>query len=280
MPELPEVETVCRGIAPHIIGQTITHVECMRRDLRIPVPDQLEETITERAISHVTRRAKYIQIHLANQPYIILIHLGMSGRLVLVENNQDVPLKKHDHVVFNLSNNMKMMFHDPRRFGLVTLLRLEEEKTHPLLSHLGMEPLEKTFDGAYLYRALKHKNSSIKLALMDNRIAVGIGNIYACESLFRARLHPERPASSISKQSYSELASHIQAVLNEAISSGGSTLRDYVRSSGDSGYFQHHFAVYGRENKSCTDCTNLIQRIKQSGRSTFYCPTCQTKDDS
>lgn len=274
MPELPEVETVCQGLRQSIIGKKITHVDVLQPKLRINVPEDIEEIVTQQRILDIERRAKYILISLSNQ-YYLMVHLGMSGKLLVHTGMPE--RKKHDHLYWEFEDGAAMVFHDPRRFGLVTLAASEQIAHHPLLAHLGVEPLTNDFSAAYLQQTLKNKSCSIKQAIMDSKLVVGVGNIYAAESLFRSRIHPETPSNKLNTKQYEDLAEHIRQVLQDAIASGGSTLRDYVRSSGDVGYFQHHFDVYGREDESCTICKTKIKRIKQQGRSSFFCPKCQRK---
>lgn len=273
MPELPEVETVCRGLAQHITGHTITKVTARRRNLRIPLPDFFEEALTGRKITTVTRRAKYVLIH-CDDDSILVIHLGMSGSLVLYDKLPD-SFRKHDHVIFEFSPYRLMAFHDPRRFGLMTLTTSKTIEKDRLFSSLGNEPLDKKIDGDHLFIILQGSKVPVKSVIMDQGRIVGVGNIYACEALFRAGIHPSRPANKVTKKEASLLMNSIKQVLNEAIESGGSTLRDYVRSSGDAGYFQYHFSVYGRAKEPCKTCKKPISVIRQSGRSTFFCPECQ-----
>lgn len=273
MPELPEVETVCRGLQSHVEGRVISNVITRRKDLRIPFPEQLAERLQNVTIMRVHRRAKYILLELSNH-FTLIMHLGMSGKILhLSDHSREVD--KHDHMVITLDDTTQLVFNDPRRFGLVTLASHNALGQHALLVHLGPEPLEETFSVAYLQEALQRKKQAIKQVLMDNRVVVGVGNIYACESLFRSHIHPLRPACSLTVKELADCVAAIQQVLTAAIASGGSTLRDYVRSSGDVGYFQHHFAVYGRAGESCIHCEKPVQHIKQAGRSTFYCDGCQ-----
>jgi len=272
MPELPEVETVRRGLAPALEGRTITRVEQNRADLRIPFPDGFAQKLTGRRIIEIGRRAKYLLLHLDNST-IWLIHLGMSGR-VLVDRATDAANKKHDHLVVFFDDGKRLVYHDARRFGLMTLLDAAESETHPLLSHLGPEPLAAGFDAAYLSGRMQGKKIDIKQCVMDQRVVVGVGNIYACEALHRARTSPFVPASHVAPDC-GPLVEAIRVILQEAIASGGSTLRDYVRSSGDIGYFQHAFRVYGREGEACTTCKTPIERKVQGGRPTFFCIECQ-----
>jgi len=273
MPELPEVETVCRGLSAHITGRTIVRATARRRDLRVPLPHDFERSLADRKITAVTRRAKYILIHL-DDGKIFIVHLGMSGSLIL----HDAPLpnfRKHDHVIIEFSPYKLMVFHDPRRFGLIALAAGKDIEGNKLFVQLGKEPLDPETTAERLYDILQHSRAPVKSVIMDQRKIVGVGNIYACEALFRARIHPARPANKITKKETARLMNGIKTVLEEAIRSGGSTLRDYVRSSGDAGYFQHHFSVYGRAKTPCTLCRTPLSTTRQNGRSTFFCQTCQ-----
>lgn len=273
MPELPEVETVCRGLAQNIIRHTITKVIARRRDLRIPLPANLEKTLTGKTITHISRRAKYVLIHLDNKA-VLVVHLGMSGSLVLYDKPQE-SYRKHDHVIIELTPYALLVFHDPRRFGLMALTDEKSLHTHPLFSGLGPEPFDVTFDAAKFHTLLEASRAPVKSVIMDQQKLVGVGNIYACEALFRSHIHPARLANTITRKDAVSLLKNIRKVLEEAIESGGSTLRDYVRSSGDAGYFQHHFSVYGRAKQSCVTCSHPVSVIRQSGRSTFFCAHCQ-----
>ncbi len=273
MPELPEVETVCRGLEQSILGKTIEQVEVMRPDLRIPFPDNLAESLHDQAITTITRRSKYILMTLSNQ-LVLIMHLGMSGKILIREDEPET-IHKHDHLLIRFSDDSWLIFHDPRRFGLVTLANAVNINEHPLLAHLGPEPLSNDFTVDYLYSQLKQKHTPIKHAIMDASLVVGVGNIYASESLFRAGVRPTRACNKVTKPEVVKLVASIREVLQEAIASGGSTLRDYVRSDGDLGYFQHRFNVYGRADKPCLVCTTPIKQIKQQNRSSFYCPNCQ-----
>lgn len=272
MPELPEVETVCRGLSDSILHQTITHVTLHRKNLRIPFPENFTETLTGQTIESINRRSKYILLTLTNG-WIWIIHLGMSGRVVVTDHQP--PLQKHDHVVVTFNDNLTLTYHDPRRFGLMTLCPQNALDTHPLFCDLGVEPLLESCTGELLYQQLHPRRISIKQAIMNAHILVGVGNIYACESLFRSKILPTRLAYTITKTEANSLMKQIKEVLQEAIESGGSTLRDYMRSSGDLGYFQHQFHVYGREGKPCISCKQPIERIVQQNRSSFFCPKCQ-----
>ncbi len=272
MPELPEVETVCRGLESAIKGHTIASVALRRKDLRTPFPRGFAAALEGQRITHINRRAKYILIHLANKT-VLIIHLGMSGTL-LIHRKEPAP-KKHDHVLFALSGNLWLVFNDARRFGLMDIAPESALPTHRLFKGLGLEPLEKAFTGPALHAMLKGKKAPIKTAIMDQRLVVGVGNIYASESLFMTGVNPRRAAGKLTPNECEALSGSIKKVLKSAIASGGSTLRDYVRSTGDSGYFQHEFKVYGREDAPCLTCGNPVQRIVQQGRSTFFCPQCQ-----
>lgn len=273
MPELPEVETVVQGLSPIMQEATITDTLKHREDLRIPIPSDLIERTRNTQVTAISRRAKYILIHL-NTKDTIIAHLGMSGKMT-IHPHYNNHYQKHDHVVFRLDNGKEIIFTDPRRFGLITLSKSDTIDRHPLIQHLGPEPLEKECNEVYFQSVLQQKKLPIKHAIMDNKIIVGVGNIYACESLFLSGIHPERPANTLSTTEIKHLTQAIKQVLTAAIASGGSTLRDYVRSDGDLGYFQHQFNVYGKEGLPCAKCENEVQKIRQGGRSTCYCPICQ-----
>lgn len=270
MPELPEVETIRRGLALKVSGRRIVRAELRRPDLRRPFPPLLERRLTGARIGALARRGKYILLELDDDG-ILLLHLGMSGRITAgAANGEDA---RHDHVVLTLDDGTVVRFNDARRFGLLDYLRRGEEAKHPLLAGMGPEPLEPGFDGPYLARALDGKMTSIKAALLDQRIVAGLGNIYVCEALYRAGLSPRRLAGTVAGTRAAKLAAAIRAVLREAIEAGGSSLRDYVQADGELGYFQHRWAVYGREGEPCPGCTCAegVRRIVQSGRSTFFC---------
>lgn len=266
MPELPEVETVRTELEMNIIGKVVDEVDIRRDKIRIPVPDLSE--LVGKKISRIERRAKYLIIHFAKYKDALVIHLGMSGKILL---GTEMKRKKHDHVVFIFKDGSEMVFNDARRFGLVTLKSLSEK----LFEHLGPEPFVEEFNAKYLGEKLKPRKTPIKVTLLDQTLVVGVGNIYAAEALFRSRINPELPANEVLKAKLNPLITNIRNVLNEAIESGGSTLRDYVRSSGDTGYFQHKFLVYGKTGKPCEVCKTPIKKIVQAGRSTFYCSKCQ-----
>jgi formamidopyrimidine-DNA glycosylase len=270
MPELPEVETVRRGLALKISGRQIVRAELRRPDLRRPFPPALATRLEGARIGALGRRGKYILIEL-DADGLLLLHLGMSGRITA--GSAALPAARHDHVVLTLDDETVLRFNDPRRFGLIDYLTRGEAALHPLLSGLGPEPLEPGFDGAYLAAKLAGKQTTIKAALLDQRIVAGLGNIYVCEALYRAGLSPRRLAASIGRRRADRLAAAIRSVLCEAIAAGGSSLRDYVQADGGLGYFQHHWAVYGREGEPCPgcNCAEGVRRIVQSGRSSFYC---------
>jgi formamidopyrimidine-DNA glycosylase len=270
MPELPEVETVRRGLALKMTGRKIVRAELRRQDLRRPFPPMLARTLTGAAIGALGRRGKYILIELDDNG-TLLLHLGMSGRITA--DRGDGPHARHDHVILTLDDGTVVRFNDARRFGLLDFIRRGEEDAHPLLAGMGPEPLEPGFDGDYLSKKLAGKMTPIKAALLDQRIVAGLGNIYVCEALYRARLSPRRLAGTVAGNRADKLAAAIRAVLTEAIEAGGSSLRDYVQADGELGYFQHHWAVYGREGEPCPGCACAegVRRIVQSGRSTFFC---------
>ncbi|CCG41901.1 bifunctional DNA-formamidopyrimidine glycosylase/DNA-(apurinic or apyrimidinic site) lyase [Magnetospirillum molischianum] len=274
MPELPEVETVARGLERVWLDRTLTAVTTRRAGLRRPFPTNFALRLTGRRFVSVGRRAKYLLAHF-DDGLVLLGHLGMSGRMV-ISGLRNTPPGPHDHVEFVTDDGTLVTMTDPRRFGLLDLSTETELAAHPLLAGLGPEPLEDSFDAAVLGAALAGKATAIKLALLDQTVVAGLGNIYVCESLFRAGLSPLRPAGSVSGAELTALVSAIKAVLHEAIAAGGSSLRDHVRPDGELGYFQHGFKVYGRAGQPCPDCAGPpgcpgIERIVQGGRSTFHC---------
>jgi formamidopyrimidine-DNA glycosylase len=270
MPELPEVETIRRGLAVRISGRRIVRAELRRPDLRRPFPPMLAARLDGARIGALSRRGKYILIEL-DDTGLLLLHLGMSGRITA--SGSEIAAAKHDHVILTLDDGTVVRFNDPRRFGSLDYLERGAEGAHPLLAGLGPEPLEPGFDGAYLDRALSAKHTPIKAALLDQRIVAGLGNIYVCEALYRAGVSPRRLAATVVGARTARLAAAIRKVLGEAIAAGGSSLRDYVQANGELGYFQHRWAVYGREGEPCPGCTCAegVRRIVQSGRSTFFC---------
>ncbi|WP_439122085.1 bifunctional DNA-formamidopyrimidine glycosylase/DNA-(apurinic or apyrimidinic site) lyase [Marivita sp.] len=282
MPELPEVETVRRGLAPAMEGQIIAQARVNRPDLRWPFPEHMSERLTGKRVLRLRRRSKYILGDLESGE-TLLIHLGMSGRMLISGDplgqfvHKHPAPEKHDHVVFDMDNGARITFNDPRRFGAMDLFETEKAETHPLLASIGPEPLGNSFDESYLVAALANRNTPMKSALLDQKTVAGLGNIYVCEALFRSKIHPTRPARRVAKNRISRLVPVIRDVLSDAIEAGGSSLRDFRQADGELGYFQHRFDVYGREGDPCRTpgCTSTVRRIVQSGRSTFYCPTCQ-----
>jgi formamidopyrimidine-DNA glycosylase len=270
MPELPEVETTLRGIAPHLKGQTVADVSIRNAKLRWPIPKDLPKLLHGQIIRSLQRRAKYLLIHFDHGT--LILHLGMSGSLRILTT--PTPPDKHDHFDLVLTNGVIMRLRDPRRFGAV-LWHVGELSDHPLLSKLGPEPLLDGFNGDYLYRATRKRSAAIKLVIMDSHIVVGVGNIYANEALFRAGIKPQLSAGKISRLRCDQLVNEIRSTLGESITLGGSSLRDYVDSDGKQGYFQQHYWVYGRAKEPCTKCGTSIRQIKQGQRSSFYCPSCQ-----
>lgn len=279
MPELPEVETVCRGLAAKLEGRRLKRVIQRRPDLRFPLPPSFAERLRGRRVQGVRRRAKYILIDLDDQN-VVLAHLGMSGRMIVAAAPM-AEFDRHDHVIFETDDGMLVRFNDARRFGFMDLVDRRALDRHPLLASLGPEPLADEFDGTVLAVALAGKKTSIKAALIDQRVVAGIGNIYASECLFRARISPRRQARTVQGERAGRLVTAIKQVLNEAIASGGSSLRDFVQTDGELGYFQHRWAVYERAGRPCPGCTCAapqgrgIRRIVQTGRATFYCPSRQ-----
>ncbi|MCF8473384.1 MAG: bifunctional DNA-formamidopyrimidine glycosylase/DNA-(apurinic or apyrimidinic site) lyase [Emcibacter sp.] len=279
MPELPEVETVKRGIIPLLEGRRLFQVIQRRDNLRIPLPDKFSERLRGRTIKRITRRAKYLLLHLDGQE-IVICHLGMSGKMTLkAAKDRESPDKfeKHDHVIFESDRHDLVIFNDPRRFGLMTLCKEDALEQHPLFRHMGPEPLGNEFHGEYLFEKAQKSRSPIKTILLDQRVVVGLGNIYVCEVLFQAGISPEKKACLLKKEEVEKMIPIIREILTRAIEAGGSTLKDYARIDGELGYFQHEFKVYGREGEACgtPSCDDKIKRITISGRSTFYCPSCQ-----
>lgn len=281
MPELPEVETVCRGLKPVLEGAVIQDVVIRRFILRIPIPPDFREKLASRKIINVKRRAKYILIEL-NDGGVIIGHLGMSGRMTIYRFGDQIPLPtRHDHVDFVIKGGALIRYSDPRRFGLMTHTNLNLITEHALLKKLGPDPLDSEFTGEILAARLKGRKTSIKSALMDQKNVAGLGNIYICESLFRSGISPKRKATNVQGVRASKLVRAVKDVLIEAIEVGGSSLRDHMQPDGTLGYFQNNFQVYGREGNPCPSCncdlasTGGIKRIWQAGRSTFYCPRKQ-----
>lgn len=270
MPELPEVETTCRGISPHIVEQIIRSVDVHNGNLRWPVSDEIY-TLRECKILAVKRRAKYILVEVESGNNILL-HLGMSGSLRISSPDED--LKKHDHLVFHLSNGLEMRLHDPRRFGCALWIDSDYD-SHPLFNKLGPEPLSDSFNLPYFIQSCVKRDRAIKLHIMDNSTVVGVGNIYACESLYLAGINPKKATQKISKPRLTKLYDAIKLVLARSIEQGGTTLRDFLHSDGQPGYFKQQLEVYDREGQPCRKCGATIKRVVLGQRSTFYCPKCQ-----
>ncbi len=282
MPELPEVETVRRGLAPSMEGAVIAQAQVNRPDLRWPFPAKMAERLTGARVDRLRRRSKYILADLSTGE-TLLIHLGMSGRMLVSGDPlgsfaHDHPAaQKHDHVVLDFDNGARVTFNDPRRFGAMDLLETATADQHKLLSGLGPEPLGNDFNESHLAGALKNRKLPMKSALLDQKIVSGLGNIYVCETLYRGKMHPSRRACDVTTHEVGELVPIIRNVLSEAIQAGGSSLKDFRQADGELGYFQHSFDVYGREGEHCKApvCSGQIERIVQSGRSSFFCPICQ-----
>jgi len=270
MPELPEVEITRRGIAPAITGHVLTGVIVRNPSLRWPVPARLSEIATGKTVRSVQRRAKYLLLEMA-EGWIIL-HLGMSGSLRIVKYGE--PAGVHDHVDLQFGKHA-LRLRDPRRFGAVLWHPGNDILVHPLLAHLGVEPLEPGFAGSVLHSAARGRRAAVKMLLMDHTVVVGVGNIYANESLFRAGIRPATQAGRISLARYDRLASEVRATLRESLKAGGSSLRDFVHSDGSSGYFQQRYFVYGRTGEACRTCGQPIRLARMGQRSTFYCAHCQ-----
>ena len=270
MPELPEVETTRRGLQPHLEGKRIAAAVVRNRALRVPVPRNLERVVRDATVRSIGRRGKYLLFDCGHGA--LIVHLGMSGRLWLVDS--DAAVETHDHFDLVMVNGTVVRLRDPRRFGLV-LWQKGDALTHPLLKDLGPEPLSAAFDGDWLYAQTRSRSAAIKLALMDSHLVAGIGNIYANEALFRAGINPKTPAQRIGRDRYRVLAGKIRETLEAAIEAGGSTLRDYVGSDGQAGYFQSKFLVYDRGGAPCFSCREPVRSFVQGQRSTYYCPRCQ-----
>jgi formamidopyrimidine-DNA glycosylase len=273
MPELPEVETIRRGLTGVLEGHRLTEVVVARSDLRRPLPRGFAGRLRDRRVLALRRRGKYLLADL-DDGWTWLIHLGMSGRFVMAPRPA-TPRGRHDHVSVTTDEAVELRFNDARRFGLMDLARRADLDSHPLFMHMGPEPLEPTFTGAALAVRLKGKKAPIKSALCDQRVVAGIGNIYASEALFRAGISPKRASASVQGERADRLVAAVRGVLNDALAAGGSSLRDYVQASGDVGFFQDRFDVYDRAGKPCSACGKPIRRLVQSGRSTFYCGHCQ-----
>jgi formamidopyrimidine-DNA glycosylase len=292
MPELPEVETVRRGLQPVMEGSKIVKAEARRKDLRFPFQKDFAARLTGQTVSGLGRRAKYLMADLASGD-VLLMHLGMSGSFrVVKDEEQKTPGefhhprsedRAHDHVVFHMSSGASVIFNDPRRFGYMKIIARNAIEDEPLLKGLGPEPLGNEFDAAMLARSCANKKTSLKAALLDQRVVAGLGNIYVCEALYRAYLSPRRLAATLATKKgeptdhAKRLVTAIHAVLNQAIKAGGSSLRDHRQTTGELGYFQHSFQVYDREGEKCqtAGCGGIVRRFTQNGRSTFWCPKCQ-----
>ena len=286
MPELPEVETVRRGLAPVMEGRLIERAENRRPNLRFPFPDRFAERLTGVRVERLDRRAKYLLIRLESGE-TLLAHLGMSGRFTIHQPGDALKpgdfvhasptSEKHDHVVFEMEGDARIVFNDPRRFGFMTLFATDEEAAVPFLAGLGPEPNSNEFSGPFLRERVKGKKAPLKAALLDQRVVAGLGNIYVCEALHRAGLSPLRLAGTLGPKRAEKLVLAVRQIIDEAIAAGGSSLKDFASTDGELGYFQHTFRTYGREGEPCSTlgCGAKIERIVQSGRSTFFCPTCQ-----
>jgi formamidopyrimidine-DNA glycosylase len=300
MPELPEVETVRRGLQPVMEGSRIARMEVRRKDLRFPFQRDFARRLTGQTVTGLGRRAKYLLADLTSGD-VLLMHLGMSGSFRVVMGEQQKTAgsfhhpraedRAHDHVVFHMSSGASVVFNDPRRFGYMKIIARRAIEQEPLLRDLGPEPLANEFDAAMLARSCANKKTSLKAALLDQRVVAGLGNIYVCEALYRAHLSPRRLAATLATKSGQRrgmpggeptdharrLVGAIHAVLNQAIKAGGSSLRDHRQTSGELGYFQHSFQVYDREGEKCStaSCSGVVRRFTQNGRSTFWCPKCQ-----
>lgn len=282
MPELPEVETVMQGLSPFLLKAKMTALDVHSPQLRIPIPKQKLKSLLGVQIVKLERRAKYILIHFANQK-TLLVHLGMTGSFTvyLPKQHANIVMDRHDHLAITTDKNVKIIFRDPRRFGMIDVIDTDKISAYKFLAHLGPEPLDESFTAADLKKSLAKRKTAIKVAIMDQKVVVGVGNIYASEALFLSKILPTTPANEVSDKKLTLLVDKIKFILNAAIKSGGSTLRDYRNVGGERGYFQFNFSVYDREGEPCSVCkssvekTGGIQRIVQAGRSTFFCPTCQ-----
>ena len=275
MPELPEVETVKRGLSPFLEGRKIVSVEKTRPDLRWPIPASLEHVLTGALVLKLERRGKYILWHTQDE-MVMILHLGMSGRVLITKDSPEVK-DAHDHLTFKTEDGFFIRYNDPRRFGFVDIVPLKNLAEYPSLAALGPEPLSNAFNASALRQKINKKQSPIKSVLLDQTIIAGLGNIYVCEALHRSGISPRRKAKNISESKTDSLVIAIRVVLQDAINAGGSTLKDHLQTSGEMGYFQHQFRVYSREGEECMkkSCSGMIKRIIQSGRSTFFCGKCQ-----
>lgn len=278
MPELPEVETVRRGLMPRLVGRRIVRLHQRRPDLRVPMPAKFASRVEGRTVTAIDRRAKYLLIRL-DDAQTLIVHLGMSGRMTLHDAGSAAshPLDRHDHVVFDMDDGWQVRFNDARRFGLMVLVTDTAVAQHKYFRSLGPEPLDDAFTGDVLAARLAGRRTPIKAALLDQKTLVGVGNIYACEALFLAGISPRRSAHTVKGERASRLVEAIKRVLNRSIEDGGSTLRDHVQPGGELGYFQTRFNVYDRAGIACPTrgCGQTVRRLVQAGRSTFYCARCQ-----
>lgn len=269
MPELPEVETTKNGLLPLLKNQVVANAVRHRVNLRWEIPGHLPETLANQRLKDIHRRGKYLLMRF--EVGILIIHLGMSGSIKVVDSSE--PLLKHDHFELVFAHGKSMRLNDPRRFGAVLF---SEDDSHSLLDSLGVEPLAAEFDETYLYNKSRNKQQNIKAFIMDSKVVVGVGNIYACESLFASGINPERKAGSVSKKRYSVLTKNIKSILKKSIKAGGTTLKDFSKVDGTPGYFTQTLSVYGREGEKCGNCSGKISRLIQNQRSTFYCKYCQS----
>lgn len=280
MPELPEVETVKNGLSPFMVGRAIHKIELRRADLRVPFPENLAKVLKGRNVEGLSRRAKYLLAHLSGGQ-VMIVHLGMSGKMTMQPDIKSYVPLKHDHMIVHLSDGGGVVFNDARRFGMVFLTQEEVLHNHPALAHLGPEPLSNNFSGPVLMERLRGKKVPLKIALLDQRVVAGVGNIYASEALHLSHISPLRPAGTLKLKEAEALTSTIRDVLVRAIKAGGSTLKDFRQSDGSLGYFQHRFSVYDKEGEACPCCgpngrkKAVIHKIVQGGRATYYCPLCQ-----
>jgi formamidopyrimidine-DNA glycosylase len=280
MPELPEVETVRRGLAPAMEGKRILRVETRRKDLRFPFPERFNQRLEGAKLTRLGRRAKYLVGELSNGEALIM-HLGMTGRFTVSGSKKGAfhhaagEDEKHDHVVFDMSGGARVVFNDARRFGFMDLWPVDDIDNYAPFSGMGPEPISNAFSGAYLKEAFAGKKTPVKSALLDQNVVAGLGNIYVCEALFRSGISPKKLAGSVQRDKLETLAVEVRKVIEEAIVAGGSTISDFATTSGELGYFQHRFQVYDREGQDCVVCAKPVKRLVQSGRSTFYCSTCQ-----
>ena len=268
MPELPEVETTLRGVAPYLVGRKIVEITVRDRRLRWPVPDRIHD-LAGLKIESARRRGKYLLFK--TSAGTLLLHLGMSGSLRIVD--PDTEWRKHDHVGILLGSGKQLRFHDPRRFGCI--LVVDEPDKHPLLAELGPEPLEDAFTAAHLFGQSRGKSSAVKTFIMDSKVVVGVGNIYACEALFLAGIRPTKAAGKVTRAEYAKLVEAIKQVLGASIEAGGTTLRDFLNEKGEPGYFAQSLRVYDREGEPCRRCEGTVKRIVLGQRSTYFCPKCQ-----